>query len=400
MAHLTGLIAWENYSHKYACHLGHGATPRGEIATISRRRRIISGIMDERQKVPPAPSKRANHSSRHISFVPLQSWVKAAVRCGFPIYPVLKEIGLSINESSPSGITISVDQSKVLVVACSERSRGEHFPFVFGECFSIDAVPEVDNFFSTSSTLREGIRVFDWIRQLVSPTLGVILYESGGIAQLRILMDRLATRSPATVYFTEAVITWILRETRSVLGGQYATKLLFRHPAPPYWKKYQVFFGIEVKFGQPHDAIELPRELLNRKLNGALPELHKQAESRLKRKVAQLPSRTSTAGQLERLFSFHQSLFSQGMEAAADLLGMTVRTLQRRLQAEDQNFGDLQARSRYRLAQSMLRETSLNLEAISEKLGFSDRRTFTRAFEKWSGQSPSEYRRACIGPSN
>ena len=91
--------------------------------------------MDKRHKLAPALQTRMNYSSRHISFVPLQSWVKAASRCRFAIYPVLKEIGLSINVSSPSGITITVDQSKRLVVACTDRSQGEHFPFVFGECF-------------------------------------------------------------------------------------------------------------------------------------------------------------------------------------------------------------------------------------------------------------------------
>ena len=366
---------------------------KGEIATILYKADIMVAKMAEQQKPALHCLKRSSYSSRYISFVPLQSWVKAAARCGFAIYPVLKEVGLSISDCSPSGITLTVEQSKRLVVACTERSRGEHFPFVFGECFSFDALPEVENFISTSSTLREGIKVFDWIRQLVSPTLGVALFESGEVAQLRVQMDRLATRSPATIYFTEAVVTWMLRDTSSLLGGQHAKKILFRHPAPPYRKKYEAFFGIDVKFGQPHDAIELPRELLNRKLNGAFPELHKQAESRLKRKVAQLPSHASVAGQLERIFSASPSLFSQGIDATAELLRMPVRTLQRRLKAEDESFADLQAQSRYRLAQSMLRETSLAIEAISDRLGFSDRRTFTRAFTKWSGQPPSGYRR-------
>ena len=344
----------------------------------------------------PAPPKRASYSRQDISFVPLQSWIKAAARCGFAIYPVLKELGVSVGEGSPSGIIISVDQSKRLVVACSERASGEHFPFVFGESFAIDAIPELENFLTTSATLREGIKVFDWIRQLVNPALGVNLYEAGDIAQLRIQMDRLATRSPATIYYTEAVITWILRDTRTLLGGQRAKRILFRHPAPSYYRKYEEFFKVEVKFGQIHDAIELPRELLNRKLHGAFPELHKNAESRLKRKVAQLPSLNSLTGQLERGFSGSPLLFSQGISEAASVLKMPVRTLQRRLQAEGQSFAELQANSRYRLACSLLQETSLDLEAISERLGFSERRAFTRAFTQWSGQSPSAYRKQAM----
>lgn len=340
----------------------------------------------------PVAPKRASYSRQDISFLPLPSWIKAATRCGFAIYPVLKELGVSIGESSPNGTTLTGEQSKRLIVACTERARGEHFPFVFGECFAIDAVPEVENFLTTSSTLREGIKVFDWIRQLVSPSLGVYLYEAEELAQLRIQMDRIATRSPATIFYTEAVITWILRDTRTLLGGQHARRILFRHPAPPYYRKYEEFFNVEVKFGQPHDAIELPRELLNRKLHGAFPELHKQSESRLKRKVAQLPSRPGLAGHLEKIFSSSPALYSQSMDELAATLKLQVRTLQRRLQIEGQSFAELQARSRFRFACSLLLETSLDLEAISERLGFSERRAFTRAFTKWSGQSPIAYR--------
>jgi AraC-like DNA-binding protein len=299
---------------------------------------------------------------------------------------------VSVSEGSRNGITLTMDQSKRLMVACTERSSSEHFPFVFGECFAIDAVPEIENFIATSSTLREGIKGFDWIRQLVSPSLGVTLFESGDIAQLRIQMDRIATRSAATVYYTEAVITWVLKDMRMLLGRQHAKQLLFRHPAPSYHRLYEDFFKIDIKFSQPCDAIEIPRELLSRKLHGAFPDLHKQAESRLRRKIAQMPYGASVAGQVERSFSSTQSLFSQGIEGVADVLRLPVRTLQRRLQTEDQSFASLLARSRYRLACSLLQETSLDLEAVSERLGFSERRAFTRAFTKWSGQSPSDYR--------
>lgn len=354
---------------------------------------MIGHIMEDRKRVNRTPSGQAPRSSQDISFVPLQSWCKAATRCGFAIQPVLEEVGISIVENSQHGVTLTVDQSKRLVVACTERSRHGHFPFVFGECFLIDAVPEVTNFLATAPTLRDAIRVFDWIRQLMSPTLGVGLFEKGDTAQLRIRMDRLATRSPATVYFTEAVITWILRDTSSLLGGQFAKRVLFRHPAPHYRKVYAGYFAVEVRFEQAHDAIELPRRLLDRALHGAIPELHRQAESRLMRKVAHLPSRTSVAGQVERLVSHSPALLSQGIGAVADSLGMPVRLLQRRLQSESQHYGEVLARSRYRLAQSMLRETSLQVEAIGERLGFSDRRTFTRAFVKWAGRSPSAFRR-------
>src|SRR3546814_17723298 len=52
----------------------------------------------------------------------------------------------------------------------------------------------------------------------------------------------------------------------------------------------------------------------------------------------------------------------------------------------------LQARVRYRLALRDLDDSRLDLETISERLGFSDRRSFTRAFTRWAGVTPSRYR--------
>ena len=337
--------------------------------------------------------KRSGPSWQYVSFVPLPSWAKAAARCGFAIHPVLRELGITVSQESPSGVTVTVEQSNRLMVACTERARGHHFPFVFGEFLEVSAVPELATFLATAPTLRDGLRVYEWIRQLMSPSLGVTLYEEGDIAQLRIQIDRLATRSQATIYATEAVITWVLRETRTLLGIQHAKRLLFRHPAPANYRLYGQFFGTEAKFGQAHDAIELPRELINRKLNGSIPDLHQQSESRLKRIVGRLPTPASIGGQLESMYTNSRLSFCDGFAEVAASIGLPVRALQRRLQAENQSFAELQARARYRIARSLLQETSLGLEEISERLGFSDRRAFTRAFTKWSGQSPTAYRR-------
>jgi len=67
--------------------------------------------------------------------------------------------------------------------------------------------------------------------------------------------------------------------------------------------------------------------------------------------------------------------------------------LQRRLHAEGQVFADIQSRCRHDIAVVQLKDGRTDIEALSEQLGFSDRHSFTRAFRRWTGLAPSEYRR-------
>jgi len=79
------------------------------------------------------------------------------------------------------------------------------------------------------------------------------------------------------------------------------------------------------------------------------------------------------------------------IEKVAKEMAISVRTLQKRLQEEGVIFSDLLREIRHRLAQKYLRE-SYSVEQIAYLLGFSEPSAFRRAFKKWSGVTPREYR--------
>jgi len=82
-----------------------------------------------------------------------------------------------------------------------------------------------------------------------------------------------------------------------------------------------------------------------------------------------------------------------GLPALADELHLHARTLQRRLKDLGDSHSAIQGRIRYKLAQQWLQDQAQPIEDISDRLGFSDRRSFTQAFSRWSGLTPSQYRR-------
>jgi AraC-like DNA-binding protein len=77
-------------------------------------------------------------------------------------------------------------------------------------------------------------------------------------------------------------------------------------------------------------------------------------------------------------------------------MDMTVRTLQRRLADHDLSYSCILDQSRFLKAEALLLDADIKLVDISLMLGYADAAGFTRAFRRWAGVSPREYRRECL----
>lgn len=108
------------------------------------------------------------------------------------------------------------------------------------------------------------------------------------------------------------------------------------------------------------------------------------------------PHDSATAAVLRCLHARFEGVPSSGVleaDSVARALGMSGRTLQRRLESEGTRFSDLVARAREGEARRRTRETDTPLSRIAEDLGFSDVASFSRAFKRWTGVPPGSYRR-------
>ncbi len=74
-------------------------------------------------------------------------------------------------------------------------------------------------------------------------------------------------------------------------------------------------------------------------------------------------------------------------------LDISIRTLQRRLRKEGVTHLELLERVRREKAEGYLRDTHMSVKEISVLLGFSDQSSFCRAFKRWTGSTPSRFRR-------
>ncbi|WP_374594101.1 AraC family transcriptional regulator ligand-binding domain-containing protein [Aquabacterium sp.] len=334
-------------------------------------------------------------SADRLPFLTLPNWVRAAARCGLNVERVFRDAGVQTDLIHLESATVSIDTLRLLMEgSVAQSGDGLYFPFVLGETFAFEYVPDVETFLTTSPNLREAFRVFEWIRLLINPLMNVALHEAGDEARMLVSFDVGATTDAAHQHFLEATFSAIVRFVRGLMRGEIGEVCLtFRAARPDNAIDYEGYFKMPVHFGAVDDALVFRRALLEVPLNGAFPALHRQAEYRVEQRLAQsATARPGLVAHIEQIFTESPALLGQGIEVMAQRLQLHPRTLQRRLQEVGVRYTALQAQVRFRLSSQWLQDDGVSIEAISERLGFCDRRSFTQAFKRWSGLSPSQFR--------
>lgn len=322
----------------------------------------------------------------------LGSWRQAANVCGFTIEPVFRDAGIAQHDPL---LPLRVAPSSLFKAfsMCVDRARGHHFPFALGDSFVFEHFAEFDAFIASCATLREMLEMVNWARDLLAPWLAVHLDEFGAEAHLRIEMKVPDPDVHALCHVREVALSAINRLIRrATKGSNWLLSVRLASMPPRHQQQFSAHFGVSVFFGEAADALVMDRRWLDVPLNTFVPDAHTQArqmiERRLTREVGERPIVDEVRWSLER----RPELLREGLDATAAALGLHPRTLQRRLQAEGVKYVDIQSTAKCQRAQTMLRRRAISMESISIELGFSDRRAFTFAFKRWTGQSPSAYR--------
>jgi AraC-like DNA-binding protein len=165
-------------------------------------------------------------------------------------------------------------------------------------------------------------------------------------------------------------------------------------PAPAYADRYEAAFGCPVLFDQEHNQLIWDPESLQLALEQYAPASFYHLESVCKAHLDDLNRHRGLREKVEEILSpqLHQRLPS--LTEVARKLGLPSWTLRRRLQQEAQTrFQDIIDETRQDLAVSYIRDTELALGEIAFLLGFSSPGAFQRAFKRWTGEPPGQFRR-------
>ena len=190
----------------------------------------------------------------------------------------------------------------------------------------------------------------------------------------------------------DALVGAQLRMCRSLIGRDFSPRRIeLRRPRPATIDDFERLFRAPLLFGAAQNRLVLDGASIELPLDGANPDLALRADAIALQYLARI-ERDNIQARVREVLMQRLQCAEPSQDEVAEQLCMSARTLQRKLGETGTTYKEILDGTRRSLALSYLRAPHHSLSEITYLLGFSSGSSFTRAFRRWTGQSPSNWR--------
>ncbi|MCG8668236.1 MAG: AraC family transcriptional regulator [Pseudomonadales bacterium] len=271
----------------------------------------------------------------------------------------------------------------------------EHVPvsFHYGKKLGVNLMGDLGQVMMAAGTIREAIfdlaeyvKTFNYLvdyhieeteeELFLVPNLG--LYSCGPDYNLRFSMETALTSCLSILNFLSG-------------DGVVPQAAYFSYKESKYPDAYQQLFGDNIVYGAKRNMLVFNQKEIAKPVVTGNPFVHEMYKKRCEEKLRQIDNSKTIECLVLNFLKREQEI--PPFEKLAFGLGFTPSALRRRLVLAETSYQDLVDRVRLDRAEGLLRQHGRSVESIALQLGFADASNFRRAFKRWTGETPSEFRK-------
>ena len=333
------------------------------------------------------------------SIIGISLLVKLIESYGVSVAPILAAAGIDAEQLDDPKAQVTIQQDIDFTQAMINAIDDPELAFKAGQAFRINAFGAIGLAAAACETVEDAIEFFLKYIRLSYTLFDIRFFKRDDVSALR-FNDFYPLSAELKRFYLERDFAFFMISIRDVFprssDGTLYKSICFDFAADDggvvrSLDDYQRHYECAVEFSQPYNELLFDSGYLSRQLPHANELTHKLLEEQCEAQKVELLGADNIVDQVRQYIKACEGI-KPSVEAFADSLNMTRRTATRKLQAEGLSFQEIIAEEVSRKATHLLQTTNLTIEQIAVKLGYSEAAGFIRAFKRWTGKVPKEYR--------
>jgi AraC-like DNA-binding protein len=332
------------------------------------------------------------------SNIALSMLVKSAQALGLPVEDMLTTFPQGITEQSSETVRYSADKVPLIWQWLVAHSDDSNIGFRLALQQALTSQSMLMFLFMSSKTLRDGIDKIIEYRHLIGEGIQFDLHINNGdcFIEFQLNADENISIRQQDEYFVLLTHSWL----KQLMAAQWSLKEVhFKHAQPDNITEHKALLACEVLFQAEKSTIVFDANLLQLPIifaNDSVNQLHEQQAQHLLTEL----NKGKLVNRVSHSIEKHLAKYLEKNSTPADItitliaadLSLSERQLKSQLAYLGSNFSVLLDTVRKNKALELLNIPQMKIADIADACGFAESSTFNRAFKRWYGQNPSEYR--------
>ena len=335
--------------------------------------------------MPESASRTDSYGSLN-AILPLLEYLENE---GFDLETILDRVGLPRSALEDAKARFPQGKLEALWQVASEATGDPAIALRVSTLVKANTLGIIGYLASASESVRSSLELVKDLTPLLWEGVECDLENDGEVA-----FFRCSTGShPQTSHFTMEYAIGLTVTMSRMIGATRSDPLeaRFSYSAPAYADEYERILRLPIRFDAGEDGVLFPVSMMDSLNPSADAALRKLLEQYAADQLARIPTSARFSQRIRACILSMLPLGSLSADTVAAQFSMSNRTLRRHLQEEATSYQEILDEVRTELARHYLTKEKRGIDEVAFLLGFSDPSAFTKAFRRWTGQTPADF---------